>query len=688
MFVPEQQTKYKTSFMRNFYSAFTRLAITISALLFFAPAKAITYTAMVSGNFSNTTTWGGLVPLSLTAGDIILIPVGVTVTLDNNITLNNSATLIVDGTLASASNTTALILVNSSLSGSGTIAIDSMSVDLPSGFGFTGNITAEHFTTVSTNIVTSANINVAGNLYIAGALSTLSAGTITLGNNTTIIIRGGNLSVTGTGVLDLSANYTVSYQGNTSVNTGIELTGTGLNGISLDMNGGTVLLSSDLLLNTTLTMNSGDLVLNGFDLTLGSNSDLVVNGTGTINSDLNSDITINCNNNLTSSLPLHSANNVIHDLTINMNNITGNFILGSDIVISGLVTLSSGTLNLNGNDLTFAGGADFANTGIGGIWSSASSNIAFMTMNNMTGSIRFRPGGNMVNNLTMNLPYSTNSVILGSSLTVAGTLSLSSGMLDLGPNNLTVALSGNVTGGSVNSYVITSNGGNLVMNMTADESNTWHIGTGLNYAPAILLASSTCATSDISIGVDDEVLSSGYFGTDISNTCSMVDAAWSVSSSVTAGLNLDLQFQWSANMELNSFDRTKAYISQYKNNVWDLSTTTSASSVGSMYSMNRGNVTSPGIFTVVDENSALKTRNLLPKEVELVLYPNPAVDVIRFTTSAVVETIDILDITGKKVNSFKAQGNSFSVSELAPGYYNATISGKNFITTKHFIKAN
>ena len=567
--------------MRNLYSAITRLAITISALLFFVPAQAITYTAMVSGNFSNTATWGGLVPLSLSVGDVILIPTGVTVTMDNNITVNNSTTLIVDGTLISGGNSTSLTLTNSSLSGSGSILLHGMLVSLPSGFGFTGNITAQQFTTNSTNINTPVAITVTGTLNVIGSATTISSGSLTMGNNSAIVVNGGSLNATGSGVLDLANNYTVSYQG-TSTSTGIELTGSGLNGISLDLSSGAVALSSDLILNTTLTMNSGDLVLNGFDLTFGPSSDLVVTGTGSINSDLSSDITINCMNNLTNSLPMHNANNVIHDLTINMNNITGNLSLGSDLIVSGLVTLTSGTMNLNGYDLTFSGYADFSNSGIGAIYSTSASDLTFMTMTSFVGNVRFRPGGNMVNNLTMNLPYSNDIVRLGSNLTVAGTLALASGLLDLGTNNLTVALSGNVDGGSEESYLITGNGGNLIMNITANENSMWHIGTELNYAPAIVTASATCATSNISIGMEDVILSGGYFGTDISSSSSLVDAAWSVSSSVSAGINLDVQFMWAANMEINNFDRSKAYVSQFNSNAWDLSAISSATAAGNL----------------------------------------------------------------------------------------------------------
>ena len=260
--------------------------------------------------------------------------------------------------------------------------------------------------------------------------------------------------------------------------------------------------------------------------------------------------------------------------------------------------------------------------------------------------------------------------------------------LDLGTNNLTVALSGNVDGGSEESYLITGNGGNLIMNITANENSMWHIGTELNYAPAIVTASATCATSNISIGMEDVILSGGYFGTDISSSSSLVDAAWSVSSSVSAGINLDVQFMWAANMEINNFDRSKAYVSQFNNNAWDLSAISSATAAGNLYTLGRNNITSQGIFTVVDENTALKTNNVHSNDVELTLYPNPAVNMINFTSPVTAENIEIFDISGKKISSIKATGNSFSVQELTPGYYNAVISGKDFTVSKHFIKAN
>ena len=44
------------------------------------------------------------------------------------------------------------------------------------------------------------------------------------------------------------------------------------------------------------------------------------------------------------------------------------------------------------------------------------------------------------------------------------------------------------------------------------------------------------------------------------------------------------------------------------------------------------------------------------------------------------------DVAGRKVKSIAADGSSFSVSELTPGYYNVQLTGKDFSAVQHFIK--
>lgn len=79
-----------------------------ASLLVCGFASATTYTAVASGNWSNGATWGGSAPpFTLGATDQVNIGIGITVTMDNNVTLNGLLSAInVSGTLDAASNIT------------------------------------------------------------------------------------------------------------------------------------------------------------------------------------------------------------------------------------------------------------------------------------------------------------------------------------------------------------------------------------------------------------------------------------------------------------------------------------------------------------------------------------------------------------------------------------------------------
>ncbi|MBP3840356.1 MAG: T9SS type A sorting domain-containing protein, partial [Chryseobacterium sp.] len=52
----------------------------------------------------------------------------------------------------------------------------------------------------------------------------------------------------------------------------------------------------------------------------------------------------------------------------------------------------------------------------------------------------------------------------------------------------------------------------------------------------------------------------------------------------------------------------------------------------------------------------------------LKVYPNPATDIVNVSSNKKIENITVIDMTGKKVQSFKA-GNQINVSSLAKGTY-------------------
>jgi hypothetical protein len=53
---------------------------------------ATTYTAAISGNWSSSTTWGGTAPgFNISGADNVVVPVGIVVTLDGDLTVNNAS---------------------------------------------------------------------------------------------------------------------------------------------------------------------------------------------------------------------------------------------------------------------------------------------------------------------------------------------------------------------------------------------------------------------------------------------------------------------------------------------------------------------------------------------------------------------------------------------------------------------
>src|ERR1700751_3693477 len=94
--------------MKKIITNFKKMSVGVFALvLFTSNAKAITYTATQSGNWSSALTWGGTGSPGSTVGtvDNVVIPAGISVTLDMDVTVNSLVSYInVAGSLTSATN--------------------------------------------------------------------------------------------------------------------------------------------------------------------------------------------------------------------------------------------------------------------------------------------------------------------------------------------------------------------------------------------------------------------------------------------------------------------------------------------------------------------------------------------------------------------------------------------------------
>jgi fibronectin-binding autotransporter adhesin len=268
---------------RQLYFLKNTAIIVLTIMLGYMPLSAATFTATTSGNWSSSATWGGTAPSFNLTTDQVVIPSGITVAMDNSVTVTGATAAVgVQGTLTSTASQSLTVNALGSLTGSGTINIGSLHLQALSVMTFSGAATVDTLTTALASLQLSGGLTVSNALNLsAGTLTLGSGGSLTLNSGGTIIMAGGSLSNNG-GTLSLTASYNVAYT-TASATTGIELSGSGLNNVTINVSSGNhVTLSSALTVAGTLSLTSGTLVLNGNNLTLSGS--IAASGGGSVTS--------------------------------------------------------------------------------------------------------------------------------------------------------------------------------------------------------------------------------------------------------------------------------------------------------------------------------------------------------------------------------------------------------------------
>lgn len=592
--------------MRIFTQLKKGALMTAAALALLASdAQAITYTATTNGNFSSGLTWqGGIVPPALLGlNDQITINSGVNVNMDVNVMVASGNTLNVMGTLTSVNNTT-LELMGGTLSGTGTIDVDSLVTDFTSNFNFTGGLEARAMNSMDAAITSAANITINELLNLTDGTMAMTAGTLSLDNNTTIIVDGGTMTVGGSGSIVATGTYDVMYV-NSSANSGAELT-----------------IASGL---TNVTINPG-------------------------------------------------ANNSVT--------------LTDDVTINGDLNLMSGEMVIGANELTLNGSADV--TGMGTITGSSTSDLMIMTTGSLTNPLMFTAGSEMLDNLSLDLGSPTAMVELGNDLTINSDLELTTGMLDIGSNELTIAPGGDISTASTSSFVVTDGGGMLTMNVLAGDDAGFAVGTSSGFMPAIISAASGSASSNISVSVQNGVMAMGTTGSDLSLTQPMVNSTWFIESDASSNLNLDMEFAWDMQNEVNSFDRNQVFISHFTNGMWDTDAAGAAGSSGSLFTASRTGITSLSPFAVFDANTAVSVEDVVDNSTDLNVYPNPATSEVNITYAGNEDNVQlsIYNVTGQLAKTATIDGNATTVdvSDLTSGVYYIRLNGEGTVATQKFVK--
>jgi hypothetical protein len=438
-------------------------------------ASATTYTAVVSGNWSSSLTWGGSVPpANLTSADQVIIGAGLNVTMDQNVTLNNAlAQINVLGTLSSATHIQ-LNVVSGTLLGSGNIITSQLLLNATGALTFTGSIIADTLMNSIASLSSAAQMTVNDELNLSGIINVTIGGSLKMGANSTITVSGASIALSG-GTLDLTSNYNVEYT-SVSATTGLELSGSGLGKVTINVSGGnSVVLTSNLTTNDSLKFTSGTLILATHNLTVNGK----LSGNVNISGDLASNITINTAGGVSSAIMFTTGFQNVNNLTINVGS-------GNSVKISSNLTVN-GNLMFSGNSKLDVGNVmlDLAGdvTGAGSLAVNSGTKLSFNSSGSITGNINL--SGAEVGKFMLNLG-SGNSLKLGADL-IADTLDLTSGILVLNGNNLTVKADITASGTGVvfsttssNITVSSSSGitGSLGFDITGDSVNTLTVNIG------------------------------------------------------------------------------------------------------------------------------------------------------------------------------------------------------------------
>jgi len=446
--------------------------------------------------------------------------------------------------------------------------------------------------------------------------------------------------------------------------------------------GNYVTLLSNLVIDSTLTLSGGSiLVMNGDMVTLTEG----FAGTGSFTVNAQSALIVN---NTTSIVPtLSFIGTSIGKFTLNVG-ATNTVTLNTDLNVDTL-NLQTGTLVLNGHNLSIDGNITAPGTGM--VFATSASNVSVTASSSTSDSLTFTYPGNTVNNFTVNIG-AAGSVMLGSDLIVNGKLKLMNGHLNTGTNNLQIASSGSVTGANSNSYVITNAGGYLTMNAVVSAIDTFPVGTLTSYSPASIMLNTGSSTGTVSVNVSPGVYSSGTTGTLLSATQPMVSSTWLFETSITSGLNANMQLTWSPASEVNGFVHTGDYIAHYTAGAWDkVSDSLNASVVaGGMFSIERKAITSMSPFAVFNRKAVTGISEVVSNS-SFEVYPNPVSQNLYIKNDAGITgllNVSIYNVLGQVVSTSTITGSNaaISVNGLAPGNYFVKVNNDKMTVIKKFIK--
>ncbi|HWY34037.1 MAG TPA: hypothetical protein VNX68_05280, partial [Nitrosopumilaceae archaeon] len=175
------------------------LKMSLIALLTFTLSVSVkAFTATVSGNWSSSSTWGGVGPGATVTSTDVTIPAGITVTLDMNVSFTGATnSFTVNGTLMN-STMNGLTVNQGSFTGSGSVSINKLEFTSLGTYSFTGTINLHRFSNLGANLLLGSITNVMDTLNLDGGNILLNTGSnLTMQSNSVIRVNSGSLVING-----------------------------------------------------------------------------------------------------------------------------------------------------------------------------------------------------------------------------------------------------------------------------------------------------------------------------------------------------------------------------------------------------------------------------------------------------------------------------------------------------------
>ncbi|MFZ4621966.1 MAG: T9SS type A sorting domain-containing protein [Bacteroidota bacterium] len=352
------------------------------------------------------------------------------------------------------------------------------------------------------------NVTVNGELRIgqAGGWNSVftNTGTNTLGGASTITYNGSSAQVTGSTLPASVANISLSNTLGVTLSSALTVTGTATvaTGVTLATGANTLTNSGTMAVNGTFQISEGGWAT-GNPFTYGAAGKLVF--ANSTNYGINDDP------------PSYwPSSNAPFDVTIPAAGVTLNSI---NRTIAGTLILNGGVVN--GDGLTLNGTTQI-NTGgyvTGSPSYGASSTLIYNVGSGGYTSSDEWPSSDAPANVTI---LNATPVILSGSRTVSTALTLTSGKLILGSNNLTVPT---ISGASASAYVVAIGSGELRRTVSSTGSVSLPIGDASNYTPAVI--SITAADGFSSAYIGGRVTASKHGSN--SSTTDYLNRYWSIS---------------------------------------------------------------------------------------------------------------------------------------------------------------